>query len=281
MGLKATFWGVRGSVPTPAPQYLGHGGNTPCVELSSSSEVTLVFDAGTGIRNLGLSLARQGGPRQIHLFLTHFHWDHLHGLPYFAPLFDENAHIVFYSTRPVAELRTILENVMMAPHSPIPWNASTSQKTYVRVGVDEPIEIGCASVRAFPLNHPQGASGYRIESDNAAVVYASDTDHGDPTLDRILIDRAASADLLIYDAQFTPEQHETEYRGWGHSTWKQAVAVAQRAQVNRLTLFHHDPGHDDATLDRIVALASSQFANVTAARENSWAVSCRHGSTKV
>jgi phosphoribosyl 1,2-cyclic phosphodiesterase len=227
----------------------------------------VVLDAGTGIRNLGLSLPDQppvtGFPTRI--FLTHFHWDHIQGIPFFAPLYDSGNQVVFHSFRPLEGLETVLKRQMEPPYFPVPLEAVKARMEFVEAG-SKRLKHGSLAVYPFPLNHPQGACGYRLESEGAAIVYATDLEHGDSKLDVVLRDYSQGADLLIYDAHYTPEEYAS-HRGWGHSTWLEATQVARDARVQQLVLFHHAPAHGDDVLSSIVAEASNHFENVVAARE--------------
>ncbi len=266
--VQVTFWGVRGSVPTPVPANLGYGGNTSCIEVRAQDGVQLIIDAGTGLRALGLSLTGESAARpDTHLFLTHFHWDHIQGLPFFICLYDPGSRVTIYSDREPEELRRFLEGQMTAPYFPVGLTSVPATWNFVRIGAD-PIRIGGVSARSFPLNHPQGGCGFRFEYEGIAVVHASDLEHGDDEMERILIGIARDADLLIYDAHFTPEEYPSR-RGWGHSTWLDAVRIARAARVKRLVLFHHDPSRDDRQIDEMVALAREHFAATEAAREGS------------
>ena len=264
--LKLRFWGVRGSIPTPEPQNLGFGGNTACLELRLPGDELFIFDAGTGIRNLGASLHDTGARAQdINLFFTHFHWDHIQGLPFFGPLYDPSSCMRLYSSSYSGELSKSVAGQMAAPYFPVKFDDASSKREFVDLGVD-PIRVGELTIHPFCLNHPQGASGYRIESQGAVIVYATDREHGDPILDSVLREYADGADLLIHDAQYTPEEY-ARYKGRGHSTWTEAVKVAQESHVKELVLFHHDPFHDDETLQRIVNEARARFPNTIGASE--------------
>ncbi|MFN7919456.1 MAG: MBL fold metallo-hydrolase [Bryobacteraceae bacterium] len=259
--LDLTFWGVRGSIPTPSPENLAFGGNTACLAIRTGGDPPIIFDAGTGIRALGNEL---GEAKALHIFLTHFHWDHIQGLPSFKPLFNSHCATTIHSTADPAELERILAAQMRRPYFPVPMPAHVAYRKVEHEGT----RIGDLLIRPFPLHHPGGATGYRIESSNATIVYATDHEHGDPESDALLLQNADHADVLIYDAQYTPAEYEHQ-RGWGHSTWREAVQFAQRARVKRLILFHHDPNRTDEQLARIVSEAQSEFANTTAATEGS------------
>jgi phosphoribosyl 1,2-cyclic phosphodiesterase len=265
--LAVKFLGVRGSIPTPTPENLGFGGNTTCLEVRSGQGDVLVIDAGSGARKLGSALAQEfGGSMNLPLLFTHFHWDHIQGLPFFAPLFDPTNCVTFHSPKPAGETREILAGQMRQPYYPIALDDFSAQCAFVEIDW-QPMKIGGITIHPFPLNHPQGACGYRMESGGAVIVHASDLEHGDPRLDSILRDHAQGADVLIYDAQYSPEEYESK-RGWGHSTWLEAARVARDAQVKQLILFHHDPAHDDAEIQHFVDQARRTFENTEAARED-------------
>jgi phosphoribosyl 1,2-cyclic phosphodiesterase len=265
--LQLKLWGVRGSIPTPNSQNLGYGGNTACVEVRLPNDDVFVFDAGSGIRNLGISLQNRNGDglRPVNLFLTHFHWDHIQGLPFFGPLYNPASAVTFYSSKYSGSLHDSLAGQMSDPYFPVKFDTVSSKREFVDLGAD-PVRIGGLTVHPFPLKHPQGASGYRIEANGAVIVYATDREHGDPRLDAVLREYSQGADILIHDAQYTLEEYG-RYRGWGHSTWQEAVHVARDSNVKKLILFHHDPAHDDETLSRIVEETRQLFPDTLGACE--------------
>ncbi len=269
--LQLRFWGVRGSTPTPTPANLSYGGNTSCLEIRAGDGEFIIIDGGTGIRNLGLSLMEEFQSRPIHLkvFLTHFHWDHIQGLPFFAPLYNPSNSVSFHSFPPERQLCETLEGQMSSPYFPVSFQFLPARRKFVQIQ-RETLRYGDLAVTSFPMNHPQGAYGYRVESKGAVIVFASDLEHGDPELDKTVREYSEGADVLIYDAQYTPEEYISR-KGWGHSTYLEAAGVAKDAQVKQLILFHHDPAHEDAKMDNMVSETKRLFENTQAARE-AWSV---------
>jgi phosphoribosyl 1,2-cyclic phosphodiesterase len=202
---------------------------------------------------------------EVNLFLTHFHWDHIQGLPFFAPLIQGGTRVRFHAGVEPCETRARLERQMSDPFFTLDFNAAKAEREYLKMG-SAALQCGALTVEAFPLNHPQGAWGYQIASGGTLVVVATDLEHGHAALDELLRERAAKADLLIYDAQYTDAEYEKRV-GWGHSTANAAAAVAADADVKELLLFHHDPEHDDETMDGIVAETRTRFAHTNAAQE--------------
>jgi len=264
--MEVRIWGARGSVPTPTAENLRVGGNTPCIEVRSASGERFIFDAGTGIRNLGIAQPDcVGEQRNLHIFLTHFHWDHLQGLPFFTPLYSADNTLTFHSACLADELRAILATQMSKPFFPVRFDLVAANMKFEQLG-RVPVRFGAVEIASFPLHHPGGACGYTIDVGGARVVYATDHEHGDAEADARLVDVSRGADLLIYDSQYTPEEYEG-HMGWGHSTWLQATRVAAAAGVKELVLFHHDPSHSDSTMFSILDQAQREFQNTTLAVE--------------
>ncbi len=264
------FWGVRGSFSTPEAPNLGYGGNTSCVEVRYGEGLRLIFDAGSGFRRLGLALLneRDGTTETVQVFLSHLHWDHIEGIPSFAPLYRPGWKLVFHSPHADTDLETALGRQMKAPYFGAE-SAVRAEREYRQV---EPggLQLGEVVVRSFPLHHPGGCAGYRVEAPHASIVYATDHEHGHPASDGILREYAKDADILIYDAQYTPSEYPHR-RNWGHSTWLEGTRVARDAGVKQLILFHHDPEHDDQALAQALEEARAEFENTVCAREG-WSI---------
>ena len=241
--MKLRFWGVRGSAAVPGPSTLEFGGNTSCVELQGAGSDVVLFDGGTGIRAAGLDLLTRapGQPLRIHLFLTHFHWDHIQGIPFFVPLYNPANHITIYSSRFTASLRESLSGLMSAPYFPMEFGALSARIELVELGSSS-ATVGPVTVRPIEVNHPQGACAYRVQAGATRFVYAPDREHGDARLDQVFLDEVRGTTALVVDSQYTPEEYES-HRGWGHSTWAESARIAREAGVQSLVLFHHDPTH--------------------------------------
>jgi phosphoribosyl 1,2-cyclic phosphodiesterase len=266
--LQVKFWGVRGSAPTPTAANLGYGGNTTCLEVRSRGGERIIIDAGTGIGDLGRDLLGKGPDEslKLRLFLTHFHWDHIQGLPFFAPLLKPGHQVTFCSFPPPEQTRQRLERLMSNPYFTLDFNSVAAKREFQQLH-QETVRYADMAITSFPLHHPQGACGYRIEAEGAVIVVATDVEHGDAALDKELLRQSEGADLLIYDAQYTPAEYEKK-RGWGHSTYAAAAQFARNARVKKLLLFHHDPLRNDAAVDSLVEQAGHLFPNVSAAGEN-------------
>jgi len=268
--MRIKFWGVRGSTPTPEIQNLAYGGNTPCIEVRSDQNDLLILDGGSGLRRLGQSLIDEFKDEtlSISMLLTHFHWDHIQGIPFFVPLYRQDNKMDFYAHGSLGALRERLYGQMSKPYFPVSLDIGARQD-FMEFSSEE-LRVCGLRVRSFPLNHPQGCCGYRIESARGTVVLACDHEHGDARADRIVREYSQKADILIYDSQYTPEEYPS-HRGWGHSTWEEGVRVARDADVEQLILFHHDPWHNDQKVLEIHRQARRQFENTLAATEG-WSV---------
>jgi phosphoribosyl 1,2-cyclic phosphodiesterase len=229
----------------------------------------IILDCGSGMRGLGKSLQEEFGeqPIQASLFLTHFHWDHIQGIPFFAPLYRLGNRFMFHSVlRTDSGLKDTIEGQMANPYFPVNMGVMGAQRHFSSLD-GAPVSLNGATLRSAPLNHPQGCVGYRIEADGGAFVLATDNEPGSPVHDQALRDLARDADVLVYDAQYTPEQLLGEKKGWGHSSWQEGVRIAQECNVKTLILFHHDPDRDDRQVDELVLNARREFPNTWGANE--------------
>ena len=248
-GMQIKLWGVRGSIPTPGPDTVEFGGNTPCVEVLVKGQ-RLIFDGGSGMRNLGLSLLSQM-PVQGQLFLSHYHWDHIQGFPFFTPGYVPGNYFRIYG--PVTPDGITVERVcqyhMQKPNFPVPLSLMSSLKEFNSVKPGDVLEENGVKVIVRKLNHSPESVGYRVESDGLVFAYLSDYEHVPDRLDPEVIALAQDADLVIYDGMYTDEEYnhpKNSKRGWGHSTWQEGVKLAKACRVKKLVIFHHDPTHSDA-----------------------------------
>lgn len=266
---RIEFWGVRGTVPVPAADRLGHGGNTICLASRLADDEYLVLDCGTGARLLGKKIQGQRGdlPTRIHLLFSHYHFDHVEGLPLFTPVYERNMTIRIHGRAPEGRsLKSTLETLVAPPHFPVPLAGAPARIEYVEID-GEPFSLGDVRVSTLPLNHPDGCIAYRLERDGRRVIFATDHEHGDPVVDEALVSFSEGADHLIYDATYVPSEYERLRKGWGHSTWYAAIAMARAARVKTLVLFHHHPDHTDDELEAILRVARQEFPSTLAARE--------------
>lgn len=268
MTYRITFWGTRGSIPTPGPATARYGGNTPCVAvegLEADRGRLVILDAGTGIRLLGRDLVTAGGndPLALDLLLSHTHWDHIQGLPFFAPFFGQGNRIRIWGAKQGdVDLEVILRQQMHPVVFPVPLDQVAAELTVAHVKA-EAFEIDGFAVQAMRLRHPGTTLAYRLtpSEGGASMAYVTDNelgpggDYGEPRTWRSQFVRfLAGVDVLIHDAMFTPEELE-QHRGWGHSSYQEAVVLAAEAGVKRLVLFHHRPERDDGAMDAVLAQA--------------------------
>src|SRR3979490_441146 len=231
---KLSFWGVRGSTPTVDPGTWRYGGDTPCLGLAPPDGVQNTLDLGTGLRMLGNrgSSRSAGSSSETHILVTHYHWDHIQGIPFFSPLYVENNEFHFYSFRSKYlgrdSLKQVFEAQMALPYFPVDMSAMSAKRKFKEVDGGDSFKVGENKITARWLNHPQGCLGVRIETPAGTVAYATDNEPGDAKLDENLRELAAGADIFINDAQFTPEQLGTTRKGWGHSSWLEGTKVARR-----------------------------------------------------
>ena len=261
------FWGVRGSIACPGPETVRYGGNTSCLEVRCGDRL-LILDAGTGLRRLGSALM-DGTPIDADMLFTHTHFDHIAGLPFFAPLFVPQNSFRLWAGHlaPEQKIETVLCEMMMAPLFPIPMEVMAAAKTFNDFKCGETLQFGPdITVRTGPLRHPNRATGYRIEYGGRSVCFITDTEHDGDTLDPNVLALIDGTDYFIYDATYTDEEYPNHI-GWGHSTWQRGVALAEAASVGTYVVFHHDPSHDDVFMDGIAAKVAKARSGSIVARE--------------
>jgi phosphoribosyl 1,2-cyclic phosphodiesterase len=247
------------------------GGNTACVEVEHEG-VRLILDGGTGLRALGE--AHGLSPLSATVLFTHVHWDHIQGVPYFIPAYHPDSRLTLVgAVRESGSLRDALAAQMAPPRFPVTLDALQAKLTYTDIiRPPEPFEVGPFRITPIDMNHPDGVLAYRIDGGGKSMVFATDVEHAG-TLDHRLIDVSTGVDLLVHDAQYTTDEYTGRVgisrRGWGHSTWDEAVQVALLANAERLALFHHDPNRADEQVEEIEAQAQDRFSGTFAAREGS------------
>lgn len=262
------FWGVRGSISTSDDRTCRYGGNTSCLEVRCGEHL-LIFDAGTGVRYLGNELCRAGEPVDADLFLTHTHYDHVSGIPFFVPFFVPGNSFRMWAGHllPDNHIHAVLCDLMKSPLFPVPpeiFQSHIEFHDFLPGDVLAPNQD--VVVRSCPLNHPNGAVGYRVEFEGKSICYLTDTEHFPDGPDANIVELIRGADIAIYDSMFTEQEYVSRV-GWGHSTWEAGAALCDAADVKQFVIFHHDPEHDDDFMDRIAEEAEARRPGTVVARE--------------
>jgi len=266
--MRIRFWGVRGSIACPGPETIRYGGNTPCIEVHCGDHL-LIFDAGTGLRALGASLLKHPEVRDINIFLTHCHLDHVIGLPFFAPFFLDGYRVRIWAGNllPDDKIEWVMRKIMSSPLFPVEVEIFKSKIEYNDFRSGDVLRP-CPDVviQTARLDHPDGATGYRLEYNGHVFALISDTEGFPGRHDDELVALARNADLIVYDGTFT-EQEIVSRAGWGHSTYARGIKLADKANVKQLCVFHHDPSHDDDFMDALAAEANDARPGTITARE--------------
>ena len=270
--MRIRFWGVRGTIPTPGPDTVRLGGNTACLDVLTSDKQLIVIDAGSGIRRLGIALAEEYPNRIVGTVLvSHTHWDHIQGFPFFAPLIGpQNRHnrfVIVGQKRVGRQLENVLASQIIEPYLPFAFKELSADIHVKEVTDGENVVIGDDTIiRVAELRHPGGCLGFRIENNGRVFTYCTDSSHEDGHLTETVLELAQGADLLVHDAQYSTEQRE-EFPDYGHSSWLEAVKVAQKAQVGCLALFHYDPNASDDYMESVLLKAREIFPRTILSQE--------------
>jgi phosphoribosyl 1,2-cyclic phosphodiesterase len=264
--MRVRFWGVRGSVPWAIPLAIGHGCNTPCLEISDEhTGATVVFDAGSGIVGLGGGISKTE-PGDLPIVLTHYHWDHLQGLPFLEQLYAPGWKPRIFAPALGSADADVLNTLFQSPYFPVPYDRLPNRPEVELIVEPGEFEIAGFDVSSVRLNHPGGALAYRVRGTTGDIVYATDHEFGDPAFDEPLAEFARGAAALILDAHFTPAEMP-KHKGWGHSDWRRCAEFADQVEAGGLWLFHHKPGRTDEELVRIRADAQRVFRPTETASE--------------
>jgi phosphoribosyl 1,2-cyclic phosphodiesterase len=267
MVFAVEFWGVRGSIACPSPRHVVYGVNTSCLEVSAGDH-HIILDAGTGIRDLGDSLLKRD-VRHAHLLLTHVHWDHINGFPFFSPAYVGNRTFEIRAAHlaPLGGVREVLAGQMGQPTFPVPLETMRSKLVFEDFMASDTFSLGSdVRVRTASLNHPNGATGYRLECSGKSLCYVTDTEHAPGKPDQKILGLIEGADLVIYDCTYTDDEFVSKV-GWGHSTWQEAVRLCRAANVKQLAIFHHDPAHEDPFMAEVERQARTMWEGAIVARE--------------
>ena len=263
--MRVRFWGVRGSVPWAIPAAIGHGCNTPCLQISDEhSGSTIILDAGSGIVGLGPTLGKE--PCDLPILLTHFHWDHIQGLPFLTQLYTPGWQPRIVAPALGSPDARWVNTMFQPPYFPVPYERLPNRPEIELIVEPGEFSIAGFELAAIPLNHPGGSLAYRIRGTTGDLVYATDHEFGDPVFDEPLAEFARGAAAIVLDAHFTPEEIAA-HRGWGHSDWRQCAEFASRVDAGGLWLFHHKPGRTDEELVRIRRDAQRVFRATETASE--------------
>lgn len=276
--MEIRFWGVRGSVATSGAHVARIGGNTSCLELTSGSH-RLILDAGTGLRALGEQMMREQKLEAAMLW-SHLHWDHVQGFPFFTPAYVPNARLSLFGPFGNGDvaLREVLEQQMQPPSFPVPLTAMRSQMTFSSARPGKAFDYGPFRILPVELPHPQGCLGFRIEADERSFFYATDVELTLQSLTKEIASAMEGVDALCLDGQYTPDEYEGRAgpprKGWGHSTMVEAAKIARAVDARRLFLFHHDPAHNDDTVENMAEEARNHFTSAEPAREGKRIILC-------
>ncbi|MCH7520905.1 MAG: MBL fold metallo-hydrolase [Candidatus Marinimicrobia bacterium] len=266
---RLRFWGVRGSIPTSDPYQDNFGGNTSCVEITSADGTLIILDSGTGIRKHGNDIARKhDSAYDIHLFLSHTHWDHIIGFPFFAPIHQPHAHITIYGPKRANDsLEHTIYGLFQAPYFPLVSSDIKAKLTFVELDEGQLRFSQDNTVHFAPHPHPNGALTYRLDIGGQVITYVTDIEHTKERLVPSVVELSRNADILIHDCHFNEDDLPT-HRAWGHSSWEECVQVALKAKVKQLFLYHFSPNYSDNDILDMERLARAKFPKTAAAHQS-------------
>ncbi len=266
---KIRFWGCRGSFPTSDKNQMKYGGDTSCIEVMTPDNNLIILDMGTGLKRLGHKIINDTSyPKEINVFLSHYHLDHLHGFLMFAPIFDANYKVNIYSRRSKNKgLKDVFDTLLQPEIWPITLNDLPADINFIDLDDNDIVINDNIRVLNSLHAHPNGAYSIKLQIFNHSIMYATDCEHPKHGLNQNVINFANNSDILIHDAQYTPEDLK-KYVGWGHSSWENAVDVALKSNTKKLILFHHSPDYSDLELDDIEKKAKLHFPNLISAKQD-------------
>ena len=270
--MRIRFWGVRGTIPTPGPETVRLGGNTACIDVLTSEGQLIILDAGSGIRRLGRRLIEEN-PDHISgtILISHTHWDHIQGFPFFAPLVgpksNKNQFVVCGQKRVGQQLESVLAGQIVEPYLPFAFRELSAEINVHEMLDGETIALSeKTAIGVGELRHPGGCLGFRIEDEDHIFTYCTDSSHDDSKLTESVLNLADGADLLVHDAQYSLEQR-AKFPDYGHSSWLEAAEVAREANVDHLALFHYDPDASDDDMIKVLGEAQKIFPRTFLSRE--------------
>jgi len=266
--MSVRFWGVRGSIACPGPETVRYGGNTSCIEMRCGERL-LVFDGGTGLRALGNQLRAGGQQLDFDMFFIHTHLDHIVGIPFFAPCYAAGNHLRIWAghLKPTLTIKGVLDKMMSAPLFPVPLDIFKANIDFRDFAAGETLKPHPGiTLKTGALNHPNGATGYRVEFAGKSIAYITDNEYLPGANHAALLKLMRRADIAIYDCTYD-ESEVPARRGWGHSAWEEGVRLAAEAEVRQFVIFHHDPDHDDAHMDQVAAAAEKLRPGTVVAKE--------------
>ncbi|WP_054692200.1 MBL fold metallo-hydrolase [Syntrophomonas palmitatica] len=269
---QVTFWGVRGSLPVPGAETIRFGGNTSCVQVQIGEQL-IIFDGGTGIYKLGQQLVKNPAPVKGDIFITHTHWDHIQGFPFFSPAFIPGNRFTLYGPAKTDNtFAELMKGQMVYQHFPVSLDSMGAGIDFCELDSGEDLDLGNGvRIRTVHNNHPNGGISYRVDHEGRSVCYVTDTEHYeyiDPDIKSFI----SQADLVIYDTHFTDDEYHgyegyPTKKGWGHSTWQEGIKLIEAAEAKKLVLFHHANFHNDKDMETIEKDARKRYSDCVAARE--------------